>query len=236
MLTLWGGVFFSFEVLIRVGSHLSTSRSSLRLAGHLSQILANHRSEKGTFERILAQSTTLGMIHNSRLELQNNLKQSFVDAVSMSRSSKAPAFIAYLLCAIYTLTSEDSDKLGIGSYTRTLEIKESVRKELQKLELIVNQLEGDRHTASPGIPNIDRMRKWIEHYTLQGSSNGCYGQGVVDSLKFASAQEMCLYCQSHEPESSSADLPHVTDLFQRHSVSSLSDERLRGRISEPETL
>ena len=29
------------------------------------------------------------MIHNSRLELQNNLKQSFVDAVSMSRSSKA---------------------------------------------------------------------------------------------------------------------------------------------------
>ena len=117
--------------------------------------------------------------------------------------------------------------MGTGSYTRTLEIKESVRKELHKLELIVNQLEGDIHTASPGIPNIDRMRKWIEHYTLQGSSNGSYGQGIIDSLLFASAQEMCLFCQAHEPGSSSADLPHVTDLFQRHSVSSLSDERLK---------
>ena len=117
--------------------------------------------------------------------------------------------------------------MGIGSYTRTLEIEESVLKELQRLELMVNQLEGDRHTASPGIPNIDRMRKWIEHYTLQGSSNGSYGQGINNSLKFASAQEMCLFCQAHEPGSSSADLPHVTELFQRHFVGNLGDGRLK---------
>ena len=89
VLTLWGAVFFSFDVLMRAGSYLSMSRSSLRLAGHQSQILAIHLSEEGTFKRMLAQSTTLEMIHNSRLGLQHNLKPSFVDAVSMSRSSEA---------------------------------------------------------------------------------------------------------------------------------------------------
>ena len=92
---------------------------------------------------------------------------------------------------------------------------------------MVNQLKGDRHTASPGIPNIDRMRMCIEQYTLQGISDGNYGQRVIDSLRFASAQEICHFCQAQEHGSSSADLPHVTELFQRHFVGNLGDGRLK---------
>ena len=129
-----------------------------------------------------------------------------------------PAYIACLLRIIYTLTPKESDELGIGSYTRTLTTKESVLKELQKLELLVNQLEGDRHHASPGIPNIDRMRKWIEHYTVQGSSDGDYRQGIIDGLDDACVEELDL---------SSIDLPQAVKLFQRHFIGNLSDGRLQ---------
>ena len=71
------------------------------------------------------------------------------------------------------------------------------------------------------------MRMCIEQCTLQESSDGKYGQGVLDRLRFASAQEICHFCQAQEPGSSSADLPHVTELFQRHFVSNLIDGRLQ---------
>ena len=89
VLTLWGGVFFSFGVLIRVGSHLSISTSSLTLGRRLSEIFPYHCSERSNFQRILAHSATLAMIQRSRLRLQQNLKTSFMDAVLMSRSSEA---------------------------------------------------------------------------------------------------------------------------------------------------
>ena len=83
---------------------------------------------------------------------------------------------------------------------------------------MVNQLKGDRHHASPGIPNIDRVRKWIEHYTLQESSDDDYRQGIIDGLKFASAEELNL---------SSVDLRPARNLFQRHFIDNLGDGRLQ---------
>lgn len=92
VLTLWGEVFFSFDVLVRVGATLSISRSGLRLGGRVSEISRKHRSKStlgSTHERILGANSTLAMIHSSRLRFQNNRKPSFMDAVLLCRGSES---------------------------------------------------------------------------------------------------------------------------------------------------
>lgn len=92
ILTLWGGVFFDFEILIRVGAILSISRASLRFSGRLSQISARSGSETMLGQSIrvgiLGAPSTLAMIRSTRLRLQQNQKPSFMDAVSACRTSQ----------------------------------------------------------------------------------------------------------------------------------------------------
>lgn len=106
------------------------------------------------------------------------------------------------------------------------------------MEPIVDRLEGNRHNASPGIPNVDRMRKWIEHYSLQRSSDTDYNQAIIDGLRFASAEEVYIYSQAQKPAGSAvdpfasgtnpfdSDLYQHLELLQRHFVGSLGDGRL----------
>lgn len=106
------------------------------------------------------------------------------------------------------------------------------------MESIVHRLEGNRRNTSPGLPNVDRMRKWIEYYSLRRSSDADYNQAIFDGLRFASAEEVSIFSQAQEPVSSAvdpfasgtnpfdSDLYQHLELFQRHFVGSLGDGRL----------
>lgn len=86
--------------------------------------------------------------------------------------------------------------------------------ELQKLESIVEQLKGDEHHASPGSPNIDRMRKWIEHFSLRGSSDADNSQSIIDGLRSAAIEELYFLRRAQEPGGSAVDLSGSdTNLF-----------------------
>lgn len=92
VLTLWGEVFFSFDVFVQVGATLSISRSGLRLGGRFSEIHKKRRlgtTPTNIQQRILAANSTLGMIHSSRLRLRHNRKPSFMDAVLLGRGSES---------------------------------------------------------------------------------------------------------------------------------------------------
>ena len=92
VVTLWGGLFFSFDVLLRVGAILSISRSSLRFTGRVSEIAAKSPLRIGhgsTQKRILVAHSTLGLIHSSRVELRQTKKPSFMHTVAMCRNSES---------------------------------------------------------------------------------------------------------------------------------------------------
>jgi hypothetical protein len=88
VLTLWGGVFFPFHVLLRVAVTLSISRSTLRLSSRLSTRYSEFEEKGGILQRIRG-VTTLGMIHSSRLSFQQDQKPSFMNTISMCRYSES---------------------------------------------------------------------------------------------------------------------------------------------------
>ena len=92
VLTLWGGVFFSFDAFLRAGVILSISRSSLRFPGRFSEICAKNAwkiADRSISKRILRAHSTLSMIHSSRVDLQQNQKPSFMNTVIMCRMSES---------------------------------------------------------------------------------------------------------------------------------------------------
>ena len=155
-----------------------------------------------------------------------------------SAADFVPAFLATLLCTIYTLDGIEPNETGIGNHTRNLATKQSVLKELQRLEEIVEKLQSDTHLAITGLPNVDRMRKWIEIFSLHRSSDADCGQKILDGLRYASAEELSLVHRAREHLDETVDLlPPGTDpfdtslyqtleLLQRYFIGALGDGRL----------
>ena len=92
VLAVWGGIFFSFHVLLQVGAILSSSRTSLRLGGRFSLIAAkDQRMDRlgDINQRVIQAQSTLGMIHSLRLKLQGNSNPNFIDTMSFCRTSQS---------------------------------------------------------------------------------------------------------------------------------------------------
>ena len=90
VLVVWGEVFFSLEVLVRVGVTLSESRSTLKFAGRFLEIYRRRLGTtlESTPGRIFKAISTLAMIHSSRVDLRRNRKPIFMDAVVLCRGSE----------------------------------------------------------------------------------------------------------------------------------------------------
>ena len=90
VVTLWGGLFFPLDVLLRAGANLSSSRSSLRFSSRFSEIAAKSTREVGhgsAWKRVLVAQSTLVLISSSRLDLRHNQKPSFTKVVAMCRDT-----------------------------------------------------------------------------------------------------------------------------------------------------
>lgn len=83
----------------------------------------------------------------------------------------------------------------------------------------------DRNHAYTGLPNIDRMRKRIERDSPPGNPDANDSQKVVDSLRFASAEELLLSYEAHELGDLAADIPQALELLQRYFIGTLGDGR-----------
>ena len=90
VVTLWGGLSFPFDVLLRVGASLSISNSSMEFSGRFSRIAAKSTPEVGhgnASQRVRVAQSTLGLIYSSRLDLKHNQKPSFMQIAAMCRDT-----------------------------------------------------------------------------------------------------------------------------------------------------
>lgn len=99
----------------------------------------------------------------------------------------------------------------------------------------MDQLKSEKHHARPGLPNPERMRKWIEHCSLQRSSDTDYRQSIIDGLMSACAEEGRLSYRAQEPVGSAVDLlgsgatllepdfHQKLEIFQKYFISCLHD-------------
>ena len=100
----------------------------------------------------------------------------------------------------------------------------------------MSQLKANKRHASPGLPNIDRMRKWIERFSLQASSDANHGQSIFDGLRYASAEELDLSHRARAhvgpdvdilgPDPFDSEMYQTLELLQRHFIGALGDGRL----------
>ena len=142
----------------------------------------------------------------------------------------------FLLCHILIISQKEPSKSGGRSYTITPLTEKSVLEELQGLETSVNQLKCDTRHASTGLPNVDRMRKWIERSSLQSSSDANNVQSIIDGLRQASEEELdlCHRTRAHvgptvdllERDPFSSDFSQTFELLKRHFIGLLGDGRL----------
>ena len=92
VVTLWGTVYFSFDLLTRAATILSESRSSMHFTGRILRLIKENRLDSSHYDnlgRILGAETALAMIGRGRLYLQNNTKPDFMAVVRMCRASKS---------------------------------------------------------------------------------------------------------------------------------------------------
>ncbi|KAG7008480.1 hypothetical protein G7Y79_00005g016210 [Physcia stellaris] len=92
VMTLWGTVYFSFDILTKVATVMSHTRSSLRFISRFSTIGSSSRLESAVQEKFWEMSSALPIlqtIESSRVDLQNDMKPSFMKVVRMCRASKS---------------------------------------------------------------------------------------------------------------------------------------------------